>query len=267
MTAPVLTAPPRRKARLLRYAGWQFRDYLINIAVVSIILFGLMGMIEVMQLEMMAAATTGNRIFVANLAGLRAQSFMRIFGIYATVAPIIALSGVISSDRTMGYVRFLFAKPLDPLRFYLQSFVVRLAGFLLVAAVLLLVYGRYEPLPDLSRVAAGLALAFIAYGGMVFLASALTKYDGLVTVAFLLIAVLVRAKWETAAGVTRFLPYLFPPVSRFSDIDNWVVNVNALGGRAPAEFPTKWVVWTVGYGVACLVLGLVALRKRALVKA
>ncbi|MDB4876747.1 MAG: hypothetical protein JWM41_3193 [Gemmatimonadetes bacterium] len=264
MTVPAL---PRRRARLLRYGGWQARDYLINVAVISIGLFGLMGTLEIMQLGAMEAMAMGNRAFVANLGRMRAQSFMHVFAIYATVGPIVALSGIIANDRAMGYVRFLFAKPLNPLLFYLQSFLVRLAGYFAVAGVLLAAYGYFDPVGDLERVAVGLLLGFVAYGGVLFLASALTKYDGLVTVAFLLLATLAWGKWETATGVRRFIPYLFPPVGKFSDVNNWVANLNPFDPRAPAVFPGKWVAWTVCYGVACLLLGLVALRKRALVKA
>jgi hypothetical protein len=248
MTAPALTPAPRRTAHLLPYALWQFRDYAINIALLSIILFGLLGALEVVTLHSATAMMATSRGYAVNLARMQGQSFQRLFAIYSAVGPIVALSGIISQDRSLGYVRFLFAKPVNPLRFYLQSFFVRAVGFFVVGGVLL-------------------ALTFVAFGGIIFLTSALTKYDGLVTIAFLLLAVLVWGKWDGSKGFGHLLTYLFPPIDKFSGIDDWVSNVSSIDPRLPVVFPTKWVVWTVCYGVACLVLGVVMLRKRPLARA
>lgn len=267
MTAPALSPAPRRRAQLLQYSLWQFRDYAINIAIISIILFGLIGTLEVMQLRAMTAAMANSRMSPASLDRMRTQSFQNIFAIYSSVGPIVALSGIISQDRSLGYVRFLFAKPLNPLRFYLQSLVVRAIGFFVVGAVLLAVYRQFEPSADVGRIAAGLALTFVAFGGMVFLGSALTKYDGLCAVAFLLLSVLVWGKWATATGAAHLVTYLFPPIDKFSALNDWVSNLNQFNTGLPVAFPTKWVVWTVSYGVACLVLGVILLRTRPLARA
>jgi hypothetical protein len=267
MSTSVMDLPPRRRARLARYGVWQLRDFAINIALISIVLFGLMGALEIMQLSAMAALSGTNRAFAANLAQMRAQSFTRTLGIYSTVGPIIALSGIVANDRAMGYVRLMFAKPLNPLAFYLQSFVVRLIGYLAVAAVLVAAYGYFEPTAPVTRIAASLLLGFIAYGGMVFLASTLSKYDGLVTIAFLLMSAIAWGKWGAEAGVRRFIPYLVPPIDKFGDVNGWATGLVPYGSHDPTPFPTKWVAWTICYGVACLLLGLVALRTRALVKA
>ncbi len=267
MTAPTATSAPRRHAHLLPYALWQCRDYTINIAAISIILFGLLGMLEVMQLHAAEIVMAASPDFAVTLARMQQGSFQQLFSMYATVGPIVALSGVVSQDRSLGYVRFLFAKPLNPIHFYLQSFVVRAAGFFAVGGVLLKAYRQFEPSADVPRIAAGLALAFVAYGGILFLWSVLSKYDGLCVVAFLLLSVLVWGKWEASTRLIHVVTYAFPPVDKFSGLDNWVSGVNALDSRAAAVFPTKWVVWTVCYGVACLVLGVVLLRKRPLARA
>jgi hypothetical protein len=267
MTSLTITPAPRRRAQLLRYSLWQCRDYAINLGILSFILFGLLGVLEIMQLHVVARGVARNPALAAPFAMMQAQSFEHLFTMYAAVGPILALSGVVSQDRAMGYVRFLFAKPLNPLRFYLQAFVVRGVGFFVVAAILLACYRAFEPSADLARVAAGLALFFVAFGGMVFLGSVLSKYDGLGTIAFLLISVMAWEKGASSKGVFHYLAYLFPPIEKFSALDDWVSNMHALDPRMAAAFPTKWVAWTVCYGVACLVLGVIMLRKRPLARA
>jgi len=267
MTTLAITPAPRRRAQLLRYALWQARDYAINLAILTLILFALLGALEIMQLRLAGRSMMDNPRLVSSFAAMQAQSFQHLFTMYAAVAPVIAISGIVSQDRTMGYVRFLFAKPLDPVKFYLQSFIVRGVGYFVVAAMLVAGYRAFEPTADLMRVAAGLGLYFLAFGGMVFLGSVFSKYDGLGAIAFLLISVMVWDKGETSKSVFHYATYLFPPIEKFTALSDWVSNMNALDPRQPAGFPTKWVAWTVCYGVACLVLGVVLLRKRPLARA
>ena len=52
----------------------------------------------------------------------------------ALVGSIFATSGLVSDDRSRNYYRFLFAKPLDPIRYYAQAFVLRGLVIILIAA-------------------------------------------------------------------------------------------------------------------------------------
>ena len=57
-----------------------------------------------------------------------------------SLAVLIALNGIVSTDRKMGYYRFLFSKPVSVVAYYAQLFFVYMAGvlvsMLLLAAVL-----------------------------------------------------------------------------------------------------------------------------------
>src|SRR5688500_13006838 len=69
-------------------------------------------------------------------------------GSLVSIAVLIALNGIISTDRKMGYYRFMFAKPVSPVRYYGQLFVVHLVGLLsgmvLLAGVFFFVAGRFN---------------------------------------------------------------------------------------------------------------------------
>jgi hypothetical protein len=272
MTAPVLTAPVSRRARLGRYALWQARDFTMNTAIITIILFGLFGAILVMNIhaqEEMAAAMVKrpSTRFSANMDVMKLSMFRDIYGMFTMVAPIIALSGIISQDRSSGFTRFLFAKPLSPRMFYLQSFLIRFAGYLAVGHLLLFWYGLYEPPAYTWHFLADMSISFVTVGGIVLLFSVLSKYDGLIAIAALLVASIFWDKWEHAEGFRKFLPYLLPPIGKVGDMHVWLFGLSAMNSPVTVPFPAKWALWLAGYGLACGVLGLYLLRRIPLTKA
>lgn len=256
---------PRRRARLLAYARWQALDFTINIGIVSLVLFGLLGVIALIDIHTSEAvfARMGKTM---PLTG-KLQAFLQIWGMFAAVGPIIATTGVVSQDRTAGYSRFLFAKPLSPPLFYLQSWLVRLAGFLAVGTMLAAAYSLYEPPAFGWRFLVDMAVSFVSMGGVVFLFSVITRFDGLIAAVVLLVAEVAWVKWEGAAGVRHVLIYVLPPVSHLGAPHYWLLGFNALYKLADVPFPTNWVAWNVGYGLACLLLGFYLLRKLSLTKA
>jgi hypothetical protein len=271
MTAPTLASPPgaalapRRRARLGRYALWQFGDFGFNIAIITIILFALLGVMFIMSMNAQAVYFTSRNMTMP--PGAKLQSFTIFLSMFTTVAPFIAMSGVVASDRTSGYTRFLFAKPVSPVRFYAQSVLVRLIGYVLVGCALLLWWGRYNPPGFSIRFVVDLIGAFCAVGGIIFLLSVVTRYDGLIAIGFVLASVVIWEEWGQATGIRHAVTYLVPPIGKLSATHAWFLSLSDLGAAVEIPFPTKWFLWTSGYGLACLVLGLVLLRRVSLTKA
>ena len=266
MTAPTPGFSPRR-AQMGRYTVWLSRDFVMNIAIISILLFGLLGMLSILQVRTMAetfAISSRGREFPLSA---KIRIFMEIWGVFVTVGPIIAMSGMVSQDRAMGYTRFLFAKPLSVRWYYLQSLLVRFVGFMLVGILLAFLYSRFEP-PNLSwRMVVDMLVCFAAFGGVVFLISVLSRFDGLVAIVFFLVSSVLWGVWRSKDGIRHAVTYLVPPVQQFGDLHQWVVNLNFRGEFGGVEFPTKFALWGAGYGLACIVLGLYLLRRIPLTKA
>lgn len=261
----VPTTAPRRRARLGRYALWQLGDFGFNVAIVTFILFALLGVMFLMSMNAQAVYFESRRMPMPQ--GAKLQSFTMLLSMFTTVAPFVAMSGVFATDRANGYTRFLFAKPVSPVRFYAQSVLVRLIGYLVVGCALLLWWGRYDPPAISFKFVVDLTGAFFAVGGIIFLLSVVTRYDGLIAIAFVLVSAVVWDKWEQATGIRHAVTYLFPPIGKLSATHAWFLGLNDLGTLGAIPFPTKWFLWTSGYGVACLVLGLVLLRRVSLTKA
>lgn len=265
MTTATLPIPTRR-ARLGAYTPWHFRDF-IPIGVLSLVLFGLLGAIEILQLQSIEAMMAVRKISSGVLLANKLSQFLSAYGIFGFVAPIICASGLVSQDRQLGYTRFLFAKPLSVRAYYLHLLLVRFVGFLVLGTVLVLAYSYFEPPSYTWRFLVEMTVSFIAVGGIVFLLSVVNRYDGLLAVLLLLVATLVRARWETKPGFLHGLIYLFPPVDHAEALRRWVVGINTLGEVGAVAFPWKWACWNGGYGLACLLVGLYLLRRVPLTKA
>ncbi|HEX4682549.1 MAG TPA: hypothetical protein VH277_07575 [Gemmatimonadaceae bacterium] len=199
MSASAVSTPPlRRRADLARYAIWQSRDFVMNIGIVSIVLFGMVGWLYHLNLETNEAIMQARGMTVPRSAQL--AMYENILSMFATVGPIIAVSGIVSSDRSGGFTRFLFSKPVSPVAFYAQSLLIRFLGFLLVGVILLFAWSLFHP-PQLNwKFIVDIIVCFIGVAGTVFLASVLTRFDGLVAIGFLLLSAVVWGKWELATG-------------------------------------------------------------------
>ncbi|HXT14424.1 MAG TPA: hypothetical protein VN706_02260 [Gemmatimonadaceae bacterium] len=266
MSAPALSTPlPRRHARLGRYAEWQARDFVINIAIITLLLFGMLGWL--IHLNMDANEEMMRARHMTMTTPMRLGLFRELFAMFTYVAPIIAVSGIFSVDRSSGYTRFLFAKPVSPPRFYAQSLIVKFAGFLVVSAVLLFVWSRLHPPAFDWKILAAAAIGFVVVGGIVFLTSVLTRFDGLIGIVVLLVGAVVWDKWEHVTGFKHWLTWIAPPTSKLTELHDWALGLNAMGNLVDLPFPTKWAMWNVAYGVACVLLGLVMLRKVPVTKA
>ncbi len=265
MTAPSIPLP-RRRARLGRYSLWQIRDFTINTAIVTIVLFGLLGALFIAQIhaqtEMFAAT---HRPLPPTLA---LHTYNELLSMFSFTAPILAMNGILATDRVSGYTRFLFAKPLSVPAYYAQSLVVRLVGFIAVACVMQALWGRFES-PALSwKFVVDMTAFVVTIGGIIFALSALTKYDGLIAVMLMLLTALLRERWMGSTGVLHAAAYVFPPLGRLNDVQSWFIGLDPLSDAATGvPFPTKWFWWNVGYGLAAFAIGFAILRKRSLTKA
>ena len=169
---------------------------------------------------------------------------------------LLAIQGLVANDRKQGYYRFLFTKPLSPVRYYGQAFLIHLAGFLGVMCALGLIYGLFvAPVLTLPRLGV-ISAMFVAYGGIAFMLSAAARWDWLSLVVVATAATYLWDRFGASSHPLATALYLLPPLNRTSEIYSAAAAGNPLN--------LSLLGWFAGYGTVAFVVGLIVLRYRRL---
>jgi hypothetical protein len=234
----------------LGYGRWQLRDHLRGAGLV-IALFGVaMGVILW-------------RVRVANpgLADAAGPILGGTLGQIAWPLVILAVSGIVSTDRIEGYNRALFSTPVVPAWFYLQRFLIGGAIIatlpLVIAVVIRIAAGSWaDPIPSV----AGVALLYLLLGGLVFAWSTFGRRDWAIGLSVYLGQSALHGAKEAGLPFPRWLlgaePYL-PPFH--------LVEFGRMEGAEflPASLPAGAdLIHYLLYALALIATGLIVLRLR-----
>jgi hypothetical protein len=233
--------------RLAKYSLWQFRDFVVERGIAIVIIGLLLGYVLIEPLR--RAMGVGFSIDPASPAR---PVLIMVSSSIVSLAVLIAVNGIVSTDRKMGYYRFLFAKPVSPVAYYAQLFFVYMAG--VMTAMLVLSGLLHSVVPSFSIVHFLLytALVFVAMGGIGFFISVATRFDWLTLAAVWLGSRVLRDIYGVKPGLPGKLVQILPPVHRLNDLATDII-ANGTAG-------TSDVVWLAGYGAVFFVLGLLLLR-------
>jgi hypothetical protein len=234
---------------LTRYSYWQLRDFIRERGYALIIVTTLLGVSMIAPVR----AMTGPEIGTASAN----QILRTVLPQIVYISAFIALNGLVSTDRKLGFYRFLFSKPVSIPAYYAQYFVVSLFGFLAVFAVLLGVYGFViHPVNPVTPLIA-CAFVYLSFGGIAFLISSLFRHDWPILAGVYAGSLILNALWAQREGWRMVIRNALPPLNRLSG-DSGVIS-NIMTG-APAD--TRSMVWLLGYSAICFVAGLIVLWRR-----
>ena len=240
------------RGRLSKYSLWQFRDFFFQHGIGIAIIGLLWGYVLVAPLRQAMSSQLGT-LPASPIWGL----VLQITSAVVSVSVLIAMNGIVSTDRKNGYYRFLFAKPINPVGYYAQLFFVYMFGVLLIMAILAFLLRTVLPTFNVGFFLMYAALVYIAMGGIGFLLSVATRYDWLSLAAVWLGARILRGMYSgPRAGWKHTAVQLLPPVHRLDEVANSLIGT---GSANPTD-----VVWLLAYGAVCLALGLVYLRYGSL---
>jgi hypothetical protein len=230
---------------LMRYFLWQLRDFVRDrgyaLLVVGFLLgFTIVGPVRGLGREIDAAFARTMLIAILTQAGF--------------ILPFIALNGIVSTDRKMGYYRFLFAKPVSIPSYYVQLFVVYLIGFLAAVLILLGAFAIFAYPVSPVRPLLYCGLVYLSFGGIAFLVSSLFRYDWPILAAIFLGSAILHSMWRADEGWHRMVLALLPPLYKLSGI------LPAIMNRAQVE--GNDILWLLGYNAICFAAGLFVLRRR-----
>jgi hypothetical protein len=236
------------RGRLAKYSLWQFRDFVMEKGI-SIIIIGLLwGYLQLLPFRQSFSPEMTPEL-ITRLVTLLAGSLV-------SIAVLIALNGIISTDRKLGYYRFMFAKPVSPVRYYAQLFVVHLVGLLsgmvLLAGVFFFVAGRF----NVWNLVLYTTLIYVALGGIGFFISAASRHDWVTLAAVWVGARILRGLYGNGDDWKSKAVEVLPPVHKVDTVAGSII--------ATGSAPLGDVAWLFGYGALFFVLGLLVLQRRSL---
>lgn len=233
-----------------RYARWQVRDYVFGPGGITIVLVGLM-----------IFMTSRTQVIQSGVGPVRPPSLDWLVQLVALLGSIYATSSLVSEDRTRGYYRFFFAKPVDPIRFYLQAFGLR--GLVLVAvAAMISALGAAiaHPVPLLGAVTY-MTIMYLLAGGVTLCQSTVWRFAWVGSLVLYLVSIPVAQLAGPDAPVGpvwrvlwRVAHVLLPPFAQQSFLERVLTNAPVWSDIAGS------IVWCVGYGLLALVIAVLVIR-------
>jgi len=232
-------------SNLRRYALWQLRDFARDRGAALLIVGFLLGFTVVGPVGALGRPID---------QGLAKNLLVATLGQLSSILAFITLNGIISTDRKMGYFRFLFSKPISIPSYYSQLFIVYLVGFLGAIAILLGGFSIFaRPVSPFAPLAY-CALVFLSLGGIAFLVSSLFRHDWPILAAIILGSAILHQMWQYQEGWRRMVLSILPPVYKLTQALPDIVNRGVVN--------TQDVLWLLGYSAICFAAGIYVLRRR-----
>lgn len=236
------------RGRVGKYSLWQFRDYVMEKGISIVIIGVLWGYLQLLPIRHTLPDEPTQEL-ITRLVTMLATTLVLI-------AVFISVNGIISTDRKLGYFRFMFAKPVSPVRYYGQLFVVHLAGLLAGMLVLAGLFFFFAGTFDVWNLLLYTSLLYLALGGIGFFISAATKHDWVALAAVWLGSAVLRGLYAGGRDWRAATVELLPPVHKVDALARSLLT----SGTAPLAD----VAWVGGYGALFFVLGLILVQRRPL---
>lgn len=239
------------RGRLARYSLWQFRDFAIDRGVAIVIIGLLWGYLLIAPLRAAMGAS-----FAVGPGSPTWPLLISVTSSVVSLAVLIALNGLVSTDRKTGYYRFLFSKPVSPVAYYAQVFFVHMVGVVAAMSILSAILRTLVPSFDIVNFLLYAAVIYVAMGGIGFFLSVATRFDWLTLAAVWVGSRVLRDFYGPSPGWQGKAVELLPPVHKLSAVSHSLIT----NGTAQAGD----VIWLLGYGALFFALGLLVLRRGSL---
>lgn len=179
----------------------------------------------------------------------------KAFELVAPLGAVLFGNELVSDERSSGAVRFLFARRLSPVAYYLARWCA--AGLALLGTVGVVTLLLSLALPEVRPLTVLLmtASAWVLYGGALFLSSTLLRSDWIGLVLLVGPTLALKGHFAKSASATPVIADLMPA---------WdVATCTARALDDGARFSGSCVA-ALGWGAGCLAAGLLVIRRRAL---
>jgi hypothetical protein len=243
-------------SRLVAHTRYVLQDYLLLRASLPIIMISTFAWLIIRQtLKNLTAAQMSDP---RALAGMH-QAYTSFSAVLLYFIVFLAVIAVMTVDRTTGYYRFFFSKPVNVVSYYLHTFCVHGAAICAVLVLFALAWGIWMPHEALDRATYTGVIAFALIGGLGFGFGALTNTDAAVTPLSFIFAISAQLTLVDYSAPPQWLVItakILPPAADFEKTRSLLAQARPFTG-AP--------LWHVlAYGAGFWILGLILLRRRPL---
>jgi hypothetical protein len=173
----------------------------------------------------------------------------------------LAVVAVMTVDRTTGYYRFFFSKPVNVVSYYLHTFCVHGAALCALLVLFALAWGTAMPHESLLRASYTGLMALALIGGLGFGFGALSNADAALTPLAFVFAVTAQ---NTLAATTNPPAWLVVAARILPPAGDFEKTRGLLNGAEPVLGAPLWHV--LAYGAGGWMLGLAFLRWRSLAR-
>lgn len=255
-------APDDVTGNLRRYARWQWRDFWQRRGF-WMAAAALLGVWLLSWLVRHNGPNPANGPMAPGATNLFAHA---LFALGGFAAGLLSTGGLVARERERGLQRFLFAKPVPIVRYYLQMLGIHAVGSLLVIAGAVLLTALVVAAPiSVATVLAGAATTYVLASGMTFLVSTLFRFDAPVAAAWLGFGMPVAALAANGFWWAKLAQWLFPQGAALA------LAQAVAGPGGPANDAAVLalglllgLVVAVPWGLACVVAGVAVLRRRSI---
>jgi hypothetical protein len=239
------------RGRLGKYSLWQFRDFVVERGI-AILIIGLLWGYTLVEPLRRAMGTA----FSMTPSSPTWQLLITVASSIVSLSVLIAVNGIVSTDRKLGYYRFLFSQPVSAVAYYSQLFLVYMVGVVLAMLVLAGILRTIVPEFSIVNYLLYTVLIFVAMGGIGFFLSVATRFDWATLAAIWLGSRALRGFYGDKPGLPGMLVQVLPPVHKLNGVADGLITYGSA--------PTSDVLWLLGYGALFFALGLILLRQASL---
>jgi hypothetical protein len=255
MTARGLFGTPSRLAAHTRYV---LQDYLLLRASYPVVMLSFFAWLIVRStLKSTSPKVWADPRFVAGMH----SAYGSLAGVLMYFTVFLAVIAVMTIDRTTGYYRFYFSKPVSVVSYYLHTFCVHGASICVLLVLFAFGWSIAMPHESLHRAAYVGIIGFALIGGVGFAFGALTDADAALTPLAFVFATSAQMTLMDYTGPPRWLvavARVLPPELDFEKTRA------LLNGAHPFVGAPLWRL--LAYGAGGWMLGLIFLRRRPLAR-
>ncbi|MDQ8165183.1 MAG: hypothetical protein P3A28_05425 [Gemmatimonadota bacterium] len=212
----------------------------------------------------MIVKTDGSRVDFATPQGQRfaTQVFTSFAPVFINLAAFLGVTRLVTDDRSNGYFRFLFSKPVNIERFYAQQWALHGVAYIAIAGALTWWLELYTAPVPVREVMIVMGLSWVLIGGIGFALTAATNLDALLLVAVWVASSVMHSLKDAPNspmwGWMQQLTRLMPPTHKLDYIKAELYAGNPM--------PTGHLAHVLAYGAIGFIAAVVLLRRTSLAR-